>query len=436
MAGATAHTPQTSHPAASSGSPGRSGAAAPLWAVLGFTFVNSYATGTMFNGIYFVLEKSYQFTVLTGCLLGLAFGITYVIGAVGAGPLSRILKSRGISGRTFLIGLMVAAAGLNLLPVAAWYGFGDEARPGLAWMTWAFSSLYSMLSGMLWPVVESFLAGGRTAEQLRNSTGKFNVTWSSALVGSMLVLAQFPEQHKVAAFGLVALVHLLAIGLLMAFPRQPGEHPHDAHEHPVVYERMLDVHRVLLPLTYLVMYALGPLQPGIMQAIGIAPKFKELVGATWLAARVVTFSTLGFWHGWHGRWATPVVGMALLIFGFAASVLAPVVVPAGSTGPVAFPIALFLGGQICFGLGAATIYTAALYYAMEVGSAEVDAGGTHEAMIGLGYTVGPICSLLPLVGVSAGWFGQAAANPITLGLTSLLVTGGLVQAFRVGRRRT
>jgi hypothetical protein len=57
-------------------------------------------------------------------------------------------------------------------------------------------------------------------------------------------------------------------------------------------------------------------------------------------------------------------------------------------------------------------------------------------MIGLGYTVGPICSLLPLVGVSAGWFGQAAANPITLGLTSLLVTGGLVQAFRVGRRRT
>lgn len=434
MAHAAPPTAPTAPAAVGAHSPRRSGAAAPISAVLVFTFLNSYATGTMFNGIFFVLEKSYQFTLFTTCLLGLAFGITYVVGAVAAGPLSRFLQAKGVSGRSLLIGLMVAAAALNLLPVAAWYGFGDDARPRLAWMMWAFSSLYSMLSGILWPVVESFLAGGRTAEQLRNSTGKFNVTWSSALVGSLLVLAQFHQDHKVAAFGLVALVHLLSIGLLLAFPSQPGEHPHDAHEHPPVYERLLSVHRVLIPLTYLVMYALGPLQPGIMAALGISPGLKEVVGATWLAARVVTFSTLGLWHGWHGRWGTPIVGMGLLIIGFASCVLSPALVPASNTGPAAFPIALFLGGLVCFGLGAATVYTAALYYAMEVGSAEVDAGGTHEAMIGLGYTVGPICSLVPLLGVSAGWFGPAAANPITLGLTSALVAGGVVHAYRVGRR--
>ena len=42
----------------------------------------------------------------------------------------------------------------------------------------------------------------------------------------------------------------------------------------------------------------------------------------------------------------------------------------------------------------ATIYTGAIYYAMAVGHSEVDAGGTHEALIGVGYTVGPACGLV------------------------------------------
>jgi hypothetical protein len=37
-----------------------------------------------------------------------------------------------------------------------------------------------------------------------------------------------------------------------------------------------------------------------------------------------------------------------------------------------------------------------LYYAMAVGSAEVDAGGKHEAVIGLGYTAGPMLGLMAL----------------------------------------
>jgi hypothetical protein len=35
-------------------------------------------------------------------------------------------------------------------------------------------------------------------------------------------------------------------------------------------------------------------------------------------------------------------------------------------------------------------YYAALYYALAVGHAEVDAGGNFEALIGLGYCVGPL----------------------------------------------
>ena len=48
-------------------------------------------------------------------------------------------------------------------------------------------------------------------------------------------------------------------------------------------------------------------------------------------------------------------------------------------------------------------YTAALYYVMEVGGGEVDAGGSHEALIGIGYTVGPLCGVFSCALVRAGW---------------------------------
>lgn len=417
-------------------------ASAPLWSVLLFTFINSYASGTMFSGLFFVLEKAYGFSALDNCLIGLVFGITYIIGAVGAGPITRALGQRGLSPRGLIVVLMILAAGLNLLPVLAWYGVEPAARSGMVWMMWLFSGLYSALCGVLWPVVESFLAGGRTAKQLRHAMGKFNVTWSSALVGSLLVLAMFAAEHKMAAFGLVALVHLLSIGVLMFWPARAGEHPHEQHETPPVYAQLLTVHRVLLPLTYVVLYAIGPLLPSITRQVGVSARWQEVVASVWLAARVVAFLTMGLWHGWHGQWSTPKVGMGLLLGGFAAAVLAPALAPAAADGVTnaigvsLVGLSVFLAGLVAIGLGAAAIYSASLYYAMEVGSSGVDDGGTHEAMIGLGYTVGPICGILPLAAVNVGWLGIAAGTPVTVGLTSLVVAGGIAHAFRTARATT
>jgi hypothetical protein len=51
-------------------------------------------------------------------------------------------------------------------------------------------------------------------------------------------------------------------------------------------------------------------------------------------------------------------------------------------------------GLAMFGAGHGTIYYAGLYYAMAVGGAEVDAGGRFEALIGLGYVIGPLAVML------------------------------------------
>ena len=58
-----------------------------------------------------------------------------------------------------------------------------------------------------------------------------------------------------------------------------------------------------------------------------------------------------------------------------------------------------LAGLLAFGLGQGILYYAALYYGMAVGQGQVEQGGRHEAIIGLGYLGGPA---LALFGLAAG----------------------------------
>ena len=88
----------------------------------------------------------------------------------------------------------------------------------------------------------------------------------------------------------------------------------------------------------------------------------------------------------------------------------------GSGGLAALLIAL-----AAFGAGHAVLYYASLYYAMSVGHAEVEAGGTFEALIGVGYISGPIASL---VGMAVS--GEGAAR----GLVFMLATAASLVAAR------
>ncbi len=101
-----------------------------------------------------------------------------------------------------------------------------------------------------------------------------------------------------------------------------------------------------------------------------------------------------------------------------------VVVLAGSL-PLLF---LGFGGM---GVGLGVIYNAALYYAMSTGGAAVEAGGTHEALIGAGYAVGP---LIGLAGTALG--GGAAIVGFVLALMAVSAVPALLPylAARVSRK--
>ena len=82
-----------------------------------------------------------------------------------------------------------------------------------------------------------------------------------------------------------------------------------------------------------------------------------------------------------------------------------------------------LAGLALFGLGLSLIYSAAIYYALEVGQAEVRAGGTHEALIGAGYTLGPLLGLGASYAERRAWIAPESFNPLVLGAVGVVAVG-------------
>jgi MFS family permease len=117
---------------------------------------------------------------------------------------------------------------------------------------------------------------------------------------------------------------------------------------------------------------------------------------------------------WHGRWGTLLMAAVCMTGGFAAVVLAP-------------SLPIMLVGFAVFGVGIGMVYYTALYYAMAVGHAEVDAGGKHEALIGAGYAAGPLAGLL---GVSLASGAGLDEGQAIVGLVWALLAVGAVGAVR------
>jgi MFS family permease len=178
-----------------------------------------------------------------------------------------------------------------------------------------------------------------------------------------------------------------------------------------VYLSLLALARRMLPLSYLLMSVMGPFFPGALRRMGVALEWQPVLVSVWLSVRVVTMVVLERWHGWHGRYGPLVLAAGALGGGFVACVLAPSVLG----------MPLLVAGLVAFGVGMGISYTAALYYVLEVGSHGAEAGGSHEALIGLGYTVGPGIGLAAALSVQAGLLPESAFD-VVIAVSALGVT--------------
>jgi len=361
--------------------------ATPFWVVFAVTAAASLGTSVATAGIFFITKHLYGFGTTANFAIGLAYGLVYIPAAFTISPLLKVLTTKTKLTTRAVIGIIFAlmAAACLFVPFAHMLGFGPLAAM-------IFMGIYGLLSGLLWPIVESYVAGGRFGAPLRNATGRFNITWSVSLIIALVAMAPLflsetlTDEREPKAWPLIALlvmgvIHIASIAFLKWFSQHPAYHGSAAvADVPTNYRPLLTAFRWQLPVSFMVVATLEPYLPFAMARIGLAPHIATAAAATWMVTRAATFIFMERWHGWHGRWSTSFVGGVLMLVGFGLSVTAKA------------PISMILGLAI-FGVGIGIVYTAALYYAMAVGSSGVDAGGKHEAIIGIGYAIGPICGL-------------------------------------------
>jgi hypothetical protein len=385
----------------------------PLWPIVLVTALASIGTGVMWNGLAFIATSAFAFGVRETLLLALGQGVAYMAAAFLASRLVRLFAAH-VAPRT-LLGLILAVP-IATTPLIL---VGDGA-----WTIWTIAIVVSAASAFQWPIIESYLAAGRIGGAMRSAIGWWNVVWMGSVALSLAATGRALE-NDLATWAVVALVpvHVACLACLVAFRPRPGDHLHDPDaEHPGErYRAQLATARVLLPVSYVVVAALSPLLPFLMRPFDLAPQAQTAIASIWLFARLAAVLVLWRTSGWHGRWATLFVAGVLIAAGFALAVLAP----------NALVLAL---GLALFGLGQGTIYYAAIYYALAVGDADVDAAGTHEGLIGVGYAIGPA------IGLAAALFATTddGRNQLTvLGIWLLmgLVAAPAIRPWTAERRR-
>jgi MFS family permease len=378
-----------------------------LWAPLAVTFLASLGTGIFWNAIAFIARNTYHFPQERNFVLAAVMGAIYVIGALGIGRIMHRFDRR-LRPRTLLIWLMIIQGLLCFGPVAI-------ARETMFWITAAGVSL---ASAIMWPLLESYLSAGRHGRAMRSAIGWFNITWMSAVIIPLLAMPPLLEDHGQWVIGAQAIANLLALIPLCFFAGRPRHHAADLAAASVTeeYPLLLRSARVLLPMSCLLFMAMGPILPYRFEAIGVRLEFQTPATAVWMFARFIAMLImyrLGFWHG---RWGTLLLAASLMTGGFGLVVLAP-------------DLAWMLIGFVFFGVGIGAVYYAALYYAMAVGRAEVAASGVHEALIGGGYTIGPLAGLAGTVLAKGTGLGRTVtAGQAIVGLVWALVALGAIGA--------
>ena len=345
------------------------------------TFLESFAAVLLQRAIFFYTKDRLDFSDLANLCLALVAGVTYVAGAL----LSHAISARAGERRT----LWAVIAG-QLLVSGIVAGFVHVVADVAATSVLLFVAIgvLGALMGVKWPLIESYTSAGLAPAASARAIGRFNFAWASSIPVSLAVAGPLIATSRWALFAVAGTINAVSLVLIVPLGRRPVHLPPDHPERPDTRQvrhlaRLATAARWIMLASYSGLWILGALMPGVFRELHFrARSATALFGLTDLA-RLLAFVVLGAWTAWHGRRAGLLRAMIFLPAGFCLMLSAP-------------NLAVVLLGELLFGLGAGEAYYAALYYAMVVKNASVDAGGVHEGLIGLGFVIGPAAGLIGL----------------------------------------
>lgn len=380
-------------------------------------FLLSMATASAEHAVFFFTKEALGFGVMANLLLALVFGATYLAGAHRSHAIAEwAVRRMPDVGNERSVLLLILAAQVAIGGLLAW-----SPTPVMFWALWP---VLGLVSGVQWPIVESYVVAGRPPRAAAKAISRFNTTWAIAVVLAVGVSGLLIAWWEPALFALCGLLNLVGIVvLLITFPKRAqhlqADHPERIPPEVVrSYRPLIASSRWSMLSSYTLMFVLGPYLPEVFDALGYSVVMATLLAGVLYALRAVSFAWMGMWTGWHGKRLPLALGAVALPAGALLILLPSSIVPV-------------LVGEVVFGFTAGVIYTASLYYGMIEKNASVEAGGDHEAVIGVGFCLGP---LLGMAGHKlSATLGSTVAG-MTLGLSPMIVVGLVGGLWPLGKR--
>lgn len=366
------------------------------------TFIESFATVLLERGIYFFTTDRLHYSSTENLWLAFAFGVTYVAGALGSHRLSQRVTERSV-----LLGSLFLLAGLHLV-----LAFDAKSRS----VPFLFPAI-GLLQGLKWPVVESFVSAGRSPAALVSLLGKFNVSWALSVPTALVAAGPIIASGRPALFfESAAILNVVAIGLCWPLDARPVHLDDDHPERPDAFvlaraERLLVSARWSMLSSYTLLFLLAPLLPETLRQLDLEVTTATAWASVLDVGRLLCFAVAGFFTAWRGRSGLLIASAVALPLSFALVLGAP-------------SLPLLAVGEMIFGVASGFCYSAALYYALLVKNAAVDAGGAHEGLIGLGFALGPLSGLVgtALAGGAVGHTHATLLSVLPLALTCFVLS--------------
>jgi MFS family permease len=366
--------------------------------------ITSHSVALMLASIYFYTTSRFGWRSMENFLLAASLGVVYVLGALSAHAVSTKLGRRRALVLTYSVMSAAAVAALA----------GAHSPRTLV----PFLLVYSGLSAITWPALESLVSSGTSAGELSRRLGVYNCVWSGtgaltvALAG--LLLKYWPSgTFIIPAFWHAAMALLLWRVLsqseeLTPSPAHPeeggGEGPSSSIQNPspkiqnaggpepeLLRARTLALwmSRLALPATFVVISSLLAAMPTLPLIQRLDPATRTIVGSVWMAARWAAFLALGATVWWHTRPRALLAASVLILAAFVAITYRPEWLPGAPEFSTRAWIAWIVVWQIVLGAALGLIYAASLYFGMVLSDGSTEHGGYHEALIGLGTVIGP-----------------------------------------------
>jgi hypothetical protein len=189
--------------------------------------------------------------------------------------------------------------------------------------------------------------------------------------------------------------------------------------------------RICVPAMYIVINALAAMLPSLVVIQHLRPAMQTLISSVWFLMRWIMFMILGVTTFWHTRPRLLLAAAMLLFISFIAITIRPgEILPIGES--EMFDLSIMILGQIGCGIALGLIYMASLYFGMVLSDGSTEEGGYHEALIGVGTTLGPAAGLLSQFLWPGDQHAAVMAVGSLIGLSILFASGA---SLKLGRRK-